>query len=218
MSRSEGRVWDRLAGRYDIIVRLFDTSYPVVRERIRRDLRGCGRVLEVAAGTGQFTPELARVAGALVATDLSPEMVVRLQARLDAEGLGNVQAAVMSAYALDVADGSFDAVFCANVLHVMDDPQRALREVRRALTGGGLLVAPTFLHGADGLRRALSRAASLLSPFVAHARLDLRGLRSLVAAAGFEVLAAEQLPGLFPLGYVLARKGPDGPSLAAPWS
>lgn len=202
---SEARVWDRLARRYDTVVRLFDASYGGVRERLVRDLPSGGRLLEIAAGTGQFTADLARQADHLLATDISPEMVARLRERVELSGLRGVECAVMSAYELDAPDVSFDGLFCANALHVMDDPTRALIEFRRVVKPGGVLVAPTFLHGVDGFRRTLSRALSLISPFVAHTRFNLASFEQIVASAGFEVVAAEQLPGLFPLGYIVAR-------------
>lgn len=210
---TEARIWDRLAGRYDTIVRLFDTSYGRVRERLATDIPAGGRVLEIAAGTGQFTIELARVADHLVATDISPAMVERLRQRITEAGLGKVECTVMSAYALDAADASFDAVFCANALHVMDDPTRALAEFRRVLRDDGVLVAPTFLHGVDGFRRTLSRSLSLISPFVAHTRFGLAALEQAVTVAGFEVTHAEKMSGLFPLGYVVARPTTDSDAL-----
>lgn len=203
---SEAKTWDGLARSYDRVVRIFDRSYPAIRARIRDDLAGCERVLEVAAGTGQFTADLAEACRELVATDISPEMVSRLRSRLEEQGLTGVSTAVMSALALDADDGVFDGVFFANALHIMEDPTQALAEFHRVLTPGGALVVPTFLHGADGGRRALSRALSLGSSFVAHHRMDLEGLVSLVAAGGFDVVRAEQLPGLFPIGYVVARR------------
>ena len=206
---SEAREWDRLAGRYDSVVRIFDASYARVRERLARDLPSGGRLLEIAAGTGQFTAALAKQADELLTTDISPEMVARLRERVEGAGLRGVRCAVMNACELEARDETFDGVFCANALHVMNDPTQALSEFRRVLNPGGVLVAPTFLHGVDGFRRALSRTLSLLSPFVAHTRFDLASLERSVASAGFEVVAAERLPGLFPLGYIAARRAND---------
>lgn len=201
---SEASTWDGLAGRYDRVVRLFDRSYPAIRDRLRVDLVGRRRVLEVAAGTGQFTPDLAAVCEELVATDVSPEMVRLLGDRLGVQGIDGVSVAVMGAYALDAEDGAFDAVFCANALHVMEEPRRALAEFHRVLGPGGVLVAPTFLHGAGPARRALSCGLSAVSSFVAHTRWDLAGLVDFIGRSGFDVQRAEALPGLFPVGYVTA--------------
>ncbi len=202
----EATDWDGLASHYGRIVRVFDRSYPAVRQRLARDLSGAGRVLEIAAGTGQFTFDLAAVAQEVVATDYAREMVERIRARASDRGVQNVIARQMSAYELDYDDLAFDGVFCANGLHVMERPGKALTEMRRVLTGDGVLVVPTFLHGAGRFERVLSRTLSTLSSFVAHTRFSLGALVSLVEGAGFDVTSAEALPGLFPIGYVAARR------------
>jgi len=207
---SDAELWDGFAMRYDRVVRLFDTSYGRVRARLSRDIPAGSDILEVAAGTGQFTADLARVAASVRATDLSPEMVARLRTRLDSEGFPDVRCDVASAYAIDPSDSSVDVVFCANALHVMDDPERALAEFRRVLRPGGVLIAPTFLHGAGVLRRVLSRTLSLVSPFVAHSRFELDELEQLITESGFDVQFSEQMPGLFPLGYIVAYRPTGG--------
>ena len=201
---SEAQTWDGFAARYDRIVTLFDGPYDEVRARAVASLRGRARALEVAAGTGQFTLELASAVQDLIATDISPEMVARLAQRLDGEGATHARAVVMSAYALDVPDAHLDAIFCANALHVMERPDDALAELHRALAPGGLLIIPTFLHHADLARRALSRVMSLTSSFIAHTRYDLATLTAAVERAGFTVRTSAQLPGLLPIGYVEA--------------
>ena len=185
MTTLEVRTWDRLAGTYEGAVRLFARSYPRVQELLRDDLAEREVVLEVAAGTGQFTLTLAETATRLIASDISGEMVNRLNRKLDAHGVSNVETAVMSAYDLELEDGSIDGVFCANALHVMETPQRALGEFHRVLRPGGRLVGPTFCHGVDRRRLVLSRLLSLVSPFVAHTRFSPESLAHMVAKAGF---------------------------------
>lgn len=202
---NESGVWNNLAGRYDLVVRLFDKSYPEVRRRLQTDIPPGSLVLELAGGTGQFTDALARVADKLVSTDVAPDMVERLAEHVRKSGLTNVECATMSAYEIDAYEGAFDVVCCANALHVMSEPERALSEIRRVLRDGGVLIVPTFLHGTDGLRVAISRALSLISPFVAHTRFDLTTLADLIERHGFSVDTATQLPGTFPLAYVVAR-------------
>ncbi len=210
----EAHVWNSLAKRYDAIVRLFETSYPAIRHRLSQDLGGRQRVLEVAAGTGQFTFDIAAVADSVVATDVAPEMIRRLSEIARDKAATRVLPSVMSAYEIDALDGAYDAVFCANGLHVMEHPARALSEFRRVLVEGGRLVAPTFLHGTDLARRGLSVAMSAVSPFVARSRYDLDGLCRQIEAAGFVVKRRDRLPGLFPIGYVVAERARDQESIA----
>ncbi|MCA9666623.1 MAG: methyltransferase domain-containing protein [Myxococcales bacterium] len=203
---SEAKVWDRLAKSYDRSVRLFDRSYPRVRELLHADLADREQVLEVAAGTGQFTFDLAETVGNLKATDVSPRMVQRLAGKVAERGSGNVETEVMSAYRLDVEDGSLDAIFSANALHVMQTPERALREFHRALRPSGRLVIPTFLHAANWRARLLSWLLGVVSPFVAHTKFTATSLKQMVADAGFAVREPIVLPGKFPLAYLVADR------------
>lgn len=205
----EAGTWNRLASRYDLIARIFGTSYGRVRDRLKEDVPPDSKVVEVAAGTGQFTRELAERSAHLLTTDVSPDMVARLRERLPGQSAGRVDCLVRSAYDLELPQRSVDVVFCANALHIMDDPHRALAEFRRVLRTDGLLIAPTFLHGVSPVRRLVSRGLSLVSPFVAKNRFDLSSLTHAIETGGFRVTYQERMPGLFPLGYVLAR--PDLP-------
>ena len=51
---------------------------------------------------------------------------------------------------LPYADGSFEVVIAANVLHLLPEPDKALDEAARVLAPGGLLIVPTFTHAGEG--------------------------------------------------------------------
>lgn len=197
--RDEGQVWDELAGSYDRALRFLDGPYDEVRRRLAEDLRGSSRVLEVAAGTGLFTGAIASAASEVVSTDLSPQMLGALRARVESEGLGNVACEEADVTELPYADASFDAVVCANVLHVMPSPERALAEMKRVLAPGGLILAPTFAHGARPRARLVSRVLSWVSPFRSYSRFDADSLERLVRAAGFSSVAVVQVEGILPI-------------------
>ena len=103
-------------------------------------------------------------------------------------------------------DATFGAVGCASALHVMERPREALAEMRRVVATDGLVIAPTFLHGASHATRVLSGVLSAVSPFVAHSRFDLPRLVGVFRTSDFHVVHAETFPGLFPIGYVVARR------------
>jgi len=58
------------------------------------------RFLDVAAGTGALSIPAARLGAQVMATDISPAMVKRLNARAREEGLPNLDARVMDGLAL----------------------------------------------------------------------------------------------------------------------
>lgn len=106
-------------------------------------------VLELGPGCGAYTPGAARRAGPegrLIAVDIQPEMISRVQKRVRAEGLTNVETHVASAHSLPMEDDSVDRAFLITVLPEIPDPRRALAELHRVLRPGGLLsVTEEFL-------------------------------------------------------------------------
>ena len=99
-------------------------------------------VLELGPGPGVFTlPVAQRVGprGRVIAVDIQPEMIARLEARLRWAGVTNVEAHTASAYELPIPDESIDRAFLITVLLEIPDPNRALKELQRVLKPGGVL-------------------------------------------------------------------------------
>ena len=90
------------------------------------------QVLDLAAGRGALSRELAGRAGRVVAVDAAPRMVERL-----ARDLPAVETHVMDAAALGFADATFDLVTVGFAVHIMADPVAAVAEVKRVLRPGG---------------------------------------------------------------------------------
>lgn len=197
--------WARHARRYDRATLALNRNFGAMAREVATKVEGL-EVLELAAGTGLVTRELARSARRVVATDLSEGMLAVLRGRLNAQGATNVEVCAADATALDFEDASFDAVVMANLLHLLPDPGAALREVLRVLRPGGLLLAPTFCHGETFAARCVSRILGLAG-FPIQRRFRSRELPEWLKTAGFEALLPRTLPGWLPLGLAEGRKG-----------
>ena len=182
-------------------------------KRIGNDIGHLNRVLDVAAGTGVVSLELAKCVRQVDALDLEPDMIAVLREKATASGVDNIAFHVRSAYELDFPDGAFDAVVILNSLHVMKTPDAALREALRVLGPSGALLAPTYCHAEteDNLERYLHWASK--SGHKSYHLFTCDTLCALVADCGFAVEEREVLEigeegqerGL-KLGYVVARK------------
>ena len=195
--------WERNASRYDGSMALLGGPIPMAAARAVEAVRGAGRVLEVACGTGLFSEAVASVVGELVATDYAAAMVARTRARV--AGASNVRCEVRDLYDLGSDLHDFVAVLAANVLHLLPDLEGGLAAMRAALHPGGHLVVPTYCHAQTAVSRTVSSALALVS-FPGRRRFDLAGLSAAVGQAGFAVERTELLPGLLPIGFVCARR------------
>lgn len=91
MPMSDRDYWERHARFYDASVRrALGGPLPRMLELASEAVRGKGKVLEVAAGTGIVTSAIAQACDAVVATDYATAMVESLERRIRDNGLGNV--------------------------------------------------------------------------------------------------------------------------------
>jgi ubiquinone/menaquinone biosynthesis C-methylase UbiE len=120
-----------------------------ILDRIREELAGCenlGKSLELGCGPGCFTGPLADKSDSVTATDISPDMVAAAAARLKNRQEITVERA--DCFSLPYDEGAFDTVFMANLLHIIPEPEKAIREARRVLKPGGRLIVASFTaHG-----------------------------------------------------------------------
>jgi SAM-dependent methyltransferase len=116
---------------------------PYARDLARRAagrLRAPSRVLEIAAGTGAVTRELAARLPentAIVATDRSRPMIEQAAA-LMGESARPIEWREADALELPFEDGSFDAVVCQFGAMFFPDKPKAFSEARRVLRPGGV--------------------------------------------------------------------------------
>lgn len=87
-------------------------------------------VLEIGAGTGNYTREIASHGIAITALDRSPAMVECGHAKAAARWV------LGDALALPFRSGAFEALTAINALHHLENLARALSEMRRVVTRG----------------------------------------------------------------------------------
>jgi len=201
-SQDNGRTyWNRYAKNYDRSMLVFGRPLAEMAELAANAVKGARRVLEVGAGTGLVTMALAAAVQHVVATDYAERMLTVLQRRIRDAGVVNVTLQRADLSALPFEAHSFDAVVCANVLHLLPDLELALAAVRKVLKPGASFVAPTYCHGDTRLARAVSRVLAVTG-FPVQQRFTFDGLRHSLEAGGLQVTRCVLLPGVIPIGYI----------------
>ena len=139
--------WDAIAAGYDTHVAPGEAGLATEALKLAGLQRG-QRFLDVAAGTGGLALPAARLGAKVVATDWSPRMIERFNARVKQEGLSDAEGKLMDCHALAFADDSFDVTGSQFGVMLVPDQPRALREMVRVTEEG-------WTGGRDRLRAAL---------------------------------------------------------------
>src|SRR5512143_1773087 len=161
--------WSAVAAAYDTFSQ--QVTLPFAEDAARLVRIGPGtRVLDVAAGTGNFAFIAARLGAKVLATDFAPGMVERIRRKAQEQGLADrIDTAVMDGQALDLPDASFDVAASTFGLTFFADHDRGLREILRVLVPGGRAVVSTWAPPPRGeMSRILGAAISKAMPGMAQ--------------------------------------------------
>ena len=141
MSSPVARLFDAMAGSYDVLEPWYEHLYAALAAILRRELAPPPdgrrrRALDAGCGTGFQTALLDALGYASHGLDVSAGLLAVARRRLPAAtfALGSVEA-------LPYPDRRFDvAACCGSTLSFVDAPARALRELGRVLRPGGRLL------------------------------------------------------------------------------
>ena len=198
--------WDRVAWVYDVFAN-------VINRRANRELCAVverlispeDEVLECACGTGLLTGVIAPRCRRLTATDFSANMLKRAEKKYGR--YKNVRFERANILALDYPDGRFDTVVAANVIHLLDEPYMALRELDRVCRPDGRIVIPTYMNQTEkGTTNSVSGA-------IGRAGADFKReftpetYRKFFADAGYTDASFTLCRGRIPCAVAVLRKG-----------
>ena len=153
--------WSRIAGIYDLIENVYNGKANRQTTDYVASLMGKDdSVLECACGTGMFSVKIAPRVKDLTATDFSDGMLKRTSKKC--RKLDNINIESGDITDLRFEDNAFDKAVAANVIHLLDDPKKAIDELKRVVKPGGQIIIPTYIHFKE------SMAANLFNKFGAN--------------------------------------------------
>lgn len=169
--------------------------YLTQRELLPWMLRGSvlgEHVLELGAGAGPATMELARRTPRLTSLEYVHSSALKLRTRANHPNVGVVQG---DAAALPFSDGTFSAVIAILMLHHLKSPEvqnRAFSEVHRVLRSGGVFLAFDIPNGWIHRVSHIKSTFVPLDPATAIQRLAAAGLAQVsldTRSGGFRIRA-----------------------------
>ena len=189
--------WDRTAIIYDRFMRrdaaAYDRMYALLRPVVRDKT-----VLELAAGTGLIAKHIANAAEYIEVTDASEQMIRQAERENHAE---NLHFSVQDMFCLPYADAAFDVVIVSNALHIVPQPERALREIKRVLKDDGVLIAPTFTHAENSFPGKVKAFFMKLAGFPLYSKWTSEEYLKFLQQNDWTVRKSVVLKAAFPLTY-----------------
>lgn len=117
--------------------RTAENSAGYLLPKLRPDMR----LLDIGAGPGTITLDLAERVAEVTATEVGDDELALSRELAATRGATNVRFEVQDIHALDIPDASYDVTHAHQVLQHVADPVQALREMRRVIRPGGFVAA-----------------------------------------------------------------------------
>ena len=205
MQSSNNMFWDRIANLYDFFESVYNGKvYKNLGREVAKHITPTDTVLECACGTGIISRAIAETCQSLVATDLSSRMLK--QAKKKCKKFQNAEFALADIMHLAYTDDTFDKVVAGNIIHLLDEPYAALKELERVCRIGGQIILPTYVNmekkGKTNLFvRAIDRAGARFKN-----QFTYETYREFFAKAGYTDVRYELINGKMPCAVAIITK------------
>lgn len=197
--------WDNVACVYDIFANFINRkANKKLCFAVESLIDSTDDVLECACGTGLLSGVIAKRCKSLIATDFSLKMLKRAKKKYGK--FGNVKFEYADILHLGYPDKSFDVVVAANVIHLLDEPYAALRELDRVCRNGGRIIIPTYMNQTEkGTTNNVSDAIGKAgADFKREFTLD--SYKDFFAAAGYKDVDYTFCEGKVPCAVAIIKK------------
>ena len=142
-SSKDTRFWNRIADKYSRDPVKDQESWDFKRNETNRYLKPDMRLLEFGCGTGTVALFHAPHVQHILATDVSSEMLRIAQDKTDAAGVTNITFQEDSLESFEGEAESFDAILAISLIHLLEDPAKAIAKIHALLKPGGVFIQTT---------------------------------------------------------------------------
>lgn len=196
--------WDKVSAFYDLFEILYNGKvYWGLGKKVAEEIEKDDIVLECACGTGAISQYIAPKCKQLIATDFSEGMLKRTSRKCRRYKNVKIKRADMTQ--LKYRDNRFDKVVAGNVIHLLDNPHTAIKELERVCKAGGKIIIPTYINASDATNK---KAVRLLEAAGADFKrqFDINSYRKFFESAGYEKVEYHIIQGRMPCAVAIIVK------------
>lgn len=196
--------WDKISGVYDLFETVYNGKvYRSLGERVAEEMEQNDMVLECACGTGAISRYIAPKCKQLIATDLSEGML--RQASKKCRKYNNVIIKRADMSRLKCRDNRFDKVVAENVIHLLEEPYAAIKELERVCKVGGKIIIPTYINASSGVNEKAVRFLEIAGVNFKR-QFDIRSYRKFFEEAEYKNVDYQIVPGRMPCAIAIITK------------
>lgn len=195
--------WNRIAPVYDVFEKVYNNK--VIKETARicaGHMSNTDDVLECACGTGLITSSTAPKTHHYVATDFSKNMLKKCMKKM--KGQYNTEFRFADINDLEFEDNSFDKVIAGNVIHLLDDPKKAMKELERVVKPNGLLIIPTYINKENRMATGLAGTFNKMGANFKR-QFDIDSYKAFFKEMGYDNVSYEIADGKMPCAVAVIR-------------
>ncbi len=196
--------WDNVSGLYDFAETVYNGRvYRSLGERVAAEIEQNDIVLECACGTGAISRYLAPKCRLLIATDFSRGMLK--QTAKNCRQYHNVKVKHADMTQLKCRSDRFDKVVAGNVIHLLENPHAAIKELERVCKTGGKIIVPTYINASAGVNK---KAVQLLELAGANFKrqFDIDSYKQFFTDAGYQNVEYFIIEGRMPCAVAVITK------------
>lgn len=141
-SKSE-KFWDRVAKYFDWVEKKDEPINIKIIEKTRNRLNSRNIVLDYGCGNGKAAIEIASSVKKISGIDISSKMIEIAKRKAEERKVQNIDFAQATIFDEKLKTGSFDAILCFYLLHLVEDTPKVMQRINDLLKPGGLIISAT---------------------------------------------------------------------------
>jgi len=188
MTKDEAKFWDRASKNYDKGDSV-DETYLKMLEIMRKYLKNSDTLMDFGCATGSISIDLSENVRKVIGIDISSEMIKLAKEKAIEHKAENVYFARSTIFDERHHEGSFDAIMAFNILHLLDDPDMAIKRINELLKEGGVFISNTVCLKDKG--SMISTMMSIISkmPFLPNVKnFTVAELNGIMEKNGFKIM------------------------------
>lgn len=196
--------WDKVSGFYDLMETVYNGKvYRGLGKKVAQEINKNDVVLECACGTGAISKYIAPKCKLLIATDFSKGMLKRTAK--NCRQYRNIKIKRADMMQLRCKDNRFDKVVAGNVIHLLEEPYAAIKELERVCKAGGKIIIPTYINASKGVNKKAVKLFQLAGVNFKR-QFDLDTYKEFYKKAGYEKVEYYIVSGRMPCAVAIITK------------